>query len=343
MQKADISVSAHVQNIGWQNPVGNGAIAGTTGRSLCIEALKLQWNGPVSGDLDISSHVQGEGWQSWVYSGNIPGSVGKSLRVEAVKFKLSGKASSYYVVWYRAHVEGIGWLGWAQNGAKSGTEGVSRRIEAILISVLPKGASASGSTSNAFMDATSLDTVLGVPRMNILGWLNRHLYDGYYLGTPFATIPSGFSPESCMYPNGSRRWDGYVGQNCAGFVAHVYQSAGGHLAPIAVNNNHSPWNGGPGGGAYINAWRWYGYAIDFGAHVYTFNTVRDMLASGVVRKGDIIFFKTAPGIDCHIGIFWGDSSSDNKIWHQISPRNTISACFNNANKGEVNQQVCILR
>lgn len=154
------------------------------------------------------------------------------------------------------------------------------------------------------MDATSLDTVLGVPRMNILGWLNRHLYDGYYLGTPFATIPSGFSPESCMYPNGSRRWDGYVGQNCAGFVAHVYQSAGGHLAPIAVNNNHSPWNGGPGGGAYINAWRWYGYAIDSGAHVYTFNTVRDMLASGVVRKGDIIFFMTAPGIDCHIGIFW---------------------------------------
>lgn len=65
--------------------------------------------------------------------------------------------------------------------------------------MLPKGASASGSTSNAFMDATSLDTVLGVPRMNILGWLNRHLYDGYYLGTPFATIPSGFSPESCMY------------------------------------------------------------------------------------------------------------------------------------------------
>lgn len=85
MQKADISVSAHVQNIGWQNPVGNGAIAGTTGRSLCIEALKLQWNGPVSGDLDISSHVQGEGWQSWVSSGNISGSVGKSLRVEAVK------------------------------------------------------------------------------------------------------------------------------------------------------------------------------------------------------------------------------------------------------------------
>ena len=343
LQKADISVPAHVQNIGWQNPVGNGAIAGTTGRSLRIEALKLQWNGPVSGDLDISSHVQGEGWQSWVSSGNISGSVGKSLRVEAVIIKLSGKVSSYYDVWYRAHVEGIGRLGWAQNGAKSGTEGVSRRIEAIQVSVLPKGASASGSTSNAFMDATSLDTVLGVPRMNILGWPNRHLYDGCYLGTPFATFPSGFSPESCMYPNGSRRWDGYVGQNCAGFVAHVYQSAGGNLAPIAVNNSHSPWNGGPGGGAYINAWRWYGYAIDSGAHVYTFHTVRDMLASGVARKGDIIFFKTAPGIDCHIGIFWGDSSSDNKIWHQISPRNTIRACFNNANKGEVNQQVCILR
>ena len=37
----NVSVSAHVQNIGWMNPVGMGKIAGTTGRGLNLEALKI--------------------------------------------------------------------------------------------------------------------------------------------------------------------------------------------------------------------------------------------------------------------------------------------------------------
>ena len=184
------------------------------------------------------------------------------------------------------------------------------------------------------------DRVLNVDRADLLSWLESHEYDGYYIGTRYS---SGFSIPTCMYPNGSPRYDGFTGMNCTGFVAHAYQSAGGDLNPISVNNNHSPWPGGPGGGSYINAWRWYGYAIDSGAEVYHFNRVVDMLASGIAEKGDIIFFKTNGSIDCHIGFFWGNSSYENRMWHQILPGNLIGPCFNNANKSEYNQQTVLIK
>lgn len=182
------------------------------------------------------------------------------------------------------------------------------------------------------------ETVLGVSRLKVVSWLLSHQYDGYYLGTPYS---GGFSYSTCMYPNGDRRADGYSGMNCTGFVAHVFQSLGMNLNAVANCNSHSPWSGGPGGGGYINAWRWYGYAIDSGARVYEFRTVQDMLSSGIAQKGDIIFFRTDGSIDCHIGFFWGDNPYDNKMWHQIMPQNCISTCFNNANKAERNQY-CVL-
>jgi uncharacterized protein YjdB len=36
-----ICYQAHVQNIGWQKQVCNGAVAGTTGRSLRMEAIRI--------------------------------------------------------------------------------------------------------------------------------------------------------------------------------------------------------------------------------------------------------------------------------------------------------------
>lgn len=120
-----------------------------------------------------------------------------------------------------------------------------------------------------------------------------------------------------MYPNGDSRSDGYTGMNCGGFVAHAYRAAGGNLGRIASTQSHSPWAGGPGRGGFVNAWRWYGYAIDSGAQVYTFNSVNDLLSSGKAEKGDMVFFYPLfpYSDDCHIGFFWGDNSWDNVFWH----------------------------
>ena len=76
----NVSVSAHVQNIGWMNPVGSGKVAGTTGRGLNLEALKisLEVDGPssqeqVANALSVEAHVAGIGWQPAVGNGGTAG------------------------------------------------------------------------------------------------------------------------------------------------------------------------------------------------------------------------------------------------------------------------------
>lgn len=166
-------------------------------------------------------------------------------------------------------------------------------------------------------------SVLGVKRSSLVTWLMGHENDGYYCGTRYDTR---VSQETCMYPKGDPRWDGYTGMNCGGFVSHAYMKAGGNLAPIAAEQNHSPWSGGPGRGGCVNAYRWYGYAIDTCANVTYFNSIDELLRSGLARKGDIVFFNpyNPYADDSHIGFFWGNSPSENLFWHSDGYGNRIS-------------------
>lgn len=166
-------------------------------------------------------------------------------------------------------------------------------------------------------------SVLGVNRSSLVNWLMSHENDGYYRGTRYDTH---LSQETCMYPKGDLRWDGYTGMNCGGFVSHAYMKAGGNLAPIAAEQSHSPWSGGPGRGGCVNAYRWYGYAIDTCANVTYFNSIDELLRSGLARKGDIVFFNpyNPYADDSHIGFFWGNSPSENLFWHSDGYGNRIS-------------------
>lgn len=176
---------------------------------------------------------------------------------------------------------------------------------------------ASGEWLNTF------GSVLGVNRSSLVNWLMSHENDGYYCGTRYDTR---VSQETCMYPKGDPRWDGYTGMNCGGFVSHAYMKAGGNLAPIAAEQSHSPWSGGPGRGGCVNAYRWYGYAIDTCANVTYFNSIDELLRSGLARKGDIVFFNpyNPYADDSHIGFFWGNSPSENLFWHSDGYGNRIS-------------------
>ncbi len=143
-----VAYQAHVQNIGWQSAVRNGATAGTSGRSLRVEAVKL-WleNAQYSGGIQIRAHVQNIGWQNWSTTG---GTSGKSLRVEAMQIRLTGELANHYDVYYRVHAQNFGWMGWAKNGEQAGSSGYSYRLEAIQIKLVAKGGSAPGSTANRF-------------------------------------------------------------------------------------------------------------------------------------------------------------------------------------------------
>ena len=60
---ASVSIQAHVQNIGWMGWASG--TAGTTGRSLRMEAVRIGLNGgSVSGGIEYRTHIQNFGWES---------------------------------------------------------------------------------------------------------------------------------------------------------------------------------------------------------------------------------------------------------------------------------------
>ena len=88
-----ISYSAHVQDEGWQSMVSDGAIAGSTGLSRRLEAIKIHLTGQAAQKYSIwyRVHVQDIGWMEWCKDGAIAGTEGRSLRVEAIEIKLVAK------------------------------------------------------------------------------------------------------------------------------------------------------------------------------------------------------------------------------------------------------------
>ena len=127
--------SAHVQNIGWQASVSDGAVAGTTGKSLRMEALKIKgW--PVT----YRAHVQDRGWLPWMVVGydEFAGTTGRSLRMEAVQARLDPVAAERYAIEYQCHVQDLGWLAWTRDGGTCGTTGKSLRMEAIRMRIVER-------------------------------------------------------------------------------------------------------------------------------------------------------------------------------------------------------------
>lgn len=148
-----VSVTAHVSNVGWLGTVSDGATAGTTGRSLALEALRVSLSSSDYDDgsaVEVDAHVSGVGWQGWDSpSPSEGGTTGQSRAVEAVRLRLTGDIADDYDVWYRVHAAGIGWMGWAKDGEDAGTTGMSCPIEAVQAKLVRKGDAAPGSTQAA--------------------------------------------------------------------------------------------------------------------------------------------------------------------------------------------------
>ena len=156
-----LSYSAHVSNIGWMGAVAGGEVAGTTGRGLPLEALRLVLSDASTGEplgadaISVEAHVSNVGWQAAVGNGGTAGTTGQSRAVEALRVRLSGELSARYTVWYRVHSAEFGWLGWACDGADAGSAGYGRAVRAVQVAVLPKGDPAPGDTATPFVDRSS--------------------------------------------------------------------------------------------------------------------------------------------------------------------------------------------
>ena len=180
---ASVNYTTHVQNVGWQSYVKNGAMAGTSGKSLRIEGIKIKLsNTPVAGGIQYRTHVQNIGWQDWVQNDIMAGTSGKGLRLEAIQIKLTGKMAEKYDVYYRVHAQNFGWLGWAKNGASAGTQGYSYRLEAIEIKLVEKGKAGPTSSVSAFYNANLVPSVNYTTHVQNVGW-QSYVKDGAMSGT----------------------------------------------------------------------------------------------------------------------------------------------------------------
>ena len=145
-----VSYRTHVQTIGWQDPVSDGAMSGTEGRSKRLEGIEIRI--PDREDLGVryKTHVQTYGWEpDWKENGAMSGTQGQSKRLEAIRIELTGTAAADYDIWYCVHAQHFGWLNWARNGDPAGTAGYAYRLEGIRIQILPKNSAAPASPAGA--------------------------------------------------------------------------------------------------------------------------------------------------------------------------------------------------
>ena len=184
-----IAYQTHVQNIGWQAYMVDGVIAGTSGLSYRLEAMRIKLNQPkYTGNIEYRTHIQNIGWESaWKKNGQTSGTSGKGLRLEAMQVRLTGTMAKKYDVYYRVHAQNYGWLGWAKNGASAGTEKLGLRLEAMQIILVAKGKklpsySPASNRKEAFIKKTK---AMAISMARAQG------YDQIYEGTlKFCTTPN---------------------------------------------------------------------------------------------------------------------------------------------------------
>ena len=135
--------STHIENSGWGRTVYGGTMSGTVGKSLRVEAIKINLYNKGNLDLGIEyeAHVQDIGWQGAVQNGAVAGTEGQSLRLEAIRIRLIGTDAPKYAVQYRVHVENEGWQDYYKDWQIAGTTGEALRAEAIEIVIVPAGTS----------------------------------------------------------------------------------------------------------------------------------------------------------------------------------------------------------
>ena len=215
-------------------------------------------------------------------------------------------------------------------------------MTAVLIfqSACPTGLAYAAQKSgvSAYSAGQTIDQALGATK-TVESVLSQHENDEYYLTTPYGNKgPHGedgaIDTWDCWKPKGEYGSGAYM--NCAGFVVAVLRACG---ADTSIIGNYTA-KDGYNRGNETNASKWDEYCRDNNAVSYTFSSKEQMLASGILEKGDIIYMEPADwnhsNSDCHIGFFWGSSSSEDLFWHSSSHADGIvKGYFPNSAGGNV--------
>ena len=215
-------------------------------------------------------------------------------------------------------------------------------MTAVLIfqSACPAGLAYAAQKSgvSTYAAGQTIDQALGATK-TVESVLSQHENDEYYLTTPYGNKgPHGeggaINTWDCWKPKGEYGSGAYM--NCTGFVVAVLRACGANTSIIGNYTAKDGYNRGN----EANAFKWEEYCRDNNAVSYTFSSKEQMLASGILEKGDIIYMEPVDwnhsNSDCHIGFFWGSSSSEDLYWHSSSHADGIvKGYFPNSAGGNV--------
>ena len=215
-------------------------------------------------------------------------------------------------------------------------------MTAVLIfqSACPTGLAYAAQKSgvSAYAAGQTIDQALGATK-TVESVLSQHENDEYYLTTPYGNKgPHGeggaIDTWDCWKPKGEYGSGAYM--NCTGFVVAVLRACGANTSIIGNYTAKDGYNRGN----ETNAYKWDEYCRDNNAVSYTFSSKEQMLASGILEKGDIIYMEPVDwnhsNSDCHIGFFWGGNSSEDLFWHSSSHADGIvKGYFPNSAGGNV--------
>ncbi|MDL2276157.1 glucosaminidase domain-containing protein [Breznakia sp. OttesenSCG-928-G09] len=119
----------------WQDWKSNAITAGTTGKGLPIDSIRLSVNGYGSNAKITYRVYQNGSWRGWWSNGlTAAGNPDWKKPIEAVQIKLENMPG--YKVEYRTHVSNIGWQEWQSNGVTAGSIGQSKQVEAIEVRIV---------------------------------------------------------------------------------------------------------------------------------------------------------------------------------------------------------------
>ena len=178
---------------------------------------------------------------------------------------------------------------------------------ALVLSMIPlSSVSASAATLPSEIKGKTISQVLGMNPQTYMDWLTSHEYDNYYIGTPYETYDYRNPNGDCKGAYGKYDTPGQAAMNCTGFVWHVLYKA---TKASGGNTDIIPADIG-----------WYTFYTSNNISRKYFSSKTEMLKSGYLTKGDIIWMfngsETSIKDDHHIGIYWGNGKSD-ILWHSI--------------------------
>ena len=152
-----------------------------------------------------------------------------------------------------------------------------------------------------------IDQYLGC--YHLLDFMNSHFND-YFFKTPYTGLWDHlYHPEELIRPYGEFGDQG--GMNCTGFLSSLVHYSGGDLDKVAEMGLE---------GSYGDADSYLYLGLRGYVRYAKYDSVQEYLDSGKARKGDFIYLMPSkrddPNADCHVGVFWGDTPSENKLWSQ---------------------------